>query len=65
MRFIRPKETGRRVGFHPVHCLRKGRDPADDFPAPVDLGEKAVGFVEEEIEAWIERRVAERNVAVA
>ena len=64
MRLIRPKETGRRVGYHPVHVLRKGRDPADDFPEPVLLGPRSVAFVEDEIDAWIERRVAERAARV-
>ncbi len=36
---------------------------AGKFPRPVPLGEKAVGWIEAEIEAWIEARVAEREVA--
>ena len=34
---------------------------AGKFPRPVPLGEKAVGWIEAEIEAWIEARVAERE----
>jgi prophage regulatory protein len=31
------------------------------FPRPVHLGTTAVGWVEEEIDAWIDQRVAERD----
>lgn len=31
------------------------------FPKPVKLGPKAVGWVEEEIDAWIRARMAERD----
>lgn len=32
-----------------------------DFPKPIRLGAKAVGWVESEIVDWIEARVSERN----
>lgn len=32
------------------------------FPAPVTLGAKAVGWLEHEIDAWVESRIAERDV---
>jgi prophage regulatory protein len=31
------------------------------FPAPVSLGERAVGWIESEIDEWIARRIAERD----
>ena len=31
------------------------------FPAPIKLGARAVGWLEQEIEAWLEARVSERN----
>ena len=34
---------------------------AKKFPRPVPLGEKAVGWLESEIENWIAERVAERE----
>lgn len=34
---------------------------AGTFPAPVPLGEKSVGWVESEIQSWLESRVAARN----
>jgi prophage regulatory protein len=30
------------------------------FPAPVPLGERAVGWLSDEIEAWLAQRIAER-----
>lgn len=61
MKLLRRKEAASRVGFHPVHVMRKANDPGDDFPRPVRIGPNAVAFVEDEIEAWIKRRVAERG----
>lgn len=34
---------------------------AGNFPAPVPLGEKSVGWLESEIQAWLESRVAARD----
>jgi prophage regulatory protein len=31
------------------------------FPSPVPIGKRTVGWVEEEIEAWIENRIAVRE----
>jgi predicted DNA-binding transcriptional regulator AlpA len=61
LRIIRKLPTSDRVGFHPVHVMRKANDPDDDFPAPVQLGPRSVGFIESEIEEWIKRRMAERS----
>ena len=61
MKFLRPKVAAAKVGYHPVHMMRKARDVEDDFPAPVRLGPNSVAFVEEEIEVWMERRVADRS----
>lgn len=32
------------------------------FPRPVKLGPRAIGWLEEEVVAWIEARVAERSL---
>lgn len=34
---------------------------AGDFPTPVELAPRRVGFLESEIETWIENRVAKRS----
>lgn len=31
-----------------------------DFPRPVKIGERAVAWVEDEIQEWIDARIAER-----
>lgn len=33
------------------------------FPAPVKIGERAVGWVESEIEAWVRTRIEARDGA--
>jgi prophage regulatory protein len=35
------------------------------FPRQVPLGARAVGWLESDIDAWLESRLAERRVAVA
>ena len=32
-----------------------------EFPAPVKIGERAVGWVEDEIDAWVKARIVERD----
>jgi prophage regulatory protein len=39
-----------------LQAVRRG-----DFPRPIRLGPRAIGFVESEIEAWIDARMAERD----
>ncbi|HZR34775.1 MAG TPA: AlpA family transcriptional regulator [Nevskia sp.] len=36
-----------------------------DFPRQVQIGPRAVGWVEDEIESWIEERVRRRNQQAA
>jgi prophage regulatory protein len=36
-----------------------------DFPKPIKLGKRAVGWIEEEVDAYIERRIAERDTRAA
>lgn len=33
----------------------------NEFPAPVPLGSRAVGWVEKEIEAWLQNRIERRR----
>ena len=60
-RFLRKRQVAERVGYHPVHVMRKAVDPNDDFPRPVRLGARAVAFAEDEVDAWMTRRMAERD----
>ncbi len=38
---------------------------AGTFPKPIPLGDRAVGWLEEELEKWIADRVAERDALAA
>ncbi len=39
------------------------RIKAGTFPAPISLGEKAVGWIESEIDAWLNARIEESRKA--
>ena len=56
------QEAARRVGYHPEHVMRLARTGA--FPKPVKLGAtdgSAVRFVESEVDAWLETKIAARG----
>ncbi|RZO86146.1 MAG: AlpA family transcriptional regulator [Oceanococcus sp.] len=36
-----------------------------EFPSPVSLGDRAVGWVEQEVEQWIADRVSSRDESAA
>ncbi len=55
-KIIRSKIVTERTGYSRVQTWRKARDPEDDFPAPVQLGAHAIGWYEDEIDAWIASR---------
>ncbi len=53
---LRPNVVMDRTGYSRVQLWRKSRDPNDDFPLPVQLGGNAIGWFEDEIEAWLATR---------
>lgn len=61
MRFLKKAQVADRVGYHPVHIMRLAQ--AGKFPQPIKLcpGTGRVVFVEDEVTAWQEARVAERD----
>ncbi len=63
MRIVRRKELRHLVGYSPAHIDRL--EKVGQFPKRVVLGPGAVGWVEDEIQAWIKARAAERDVAQA
>ena len=66
MKILRPKDTAHKVGVKPITIHRWSSDPkykALGFPKPISLGNNSVGFVEEEIDAWLEARARARVVA--
>ena len=63
LRFLRLPEVKERTGvsksFMYAEC-KKG-----SFPLPIKLGQRAVGWLESEINEWVETRAAKRNQEVA
>jgi len=59
MKVLRPKAVYALVGLSPMQVWRLRR--AGRFPEPIQLGVNSKGFIKEEIDAWIETRVAERD----
>lgn len=65
---IRRKQVEARTGLSRSTIYAKLRinpkRPSDydpSFPKPIAVGSKAVGWIESEIEAWIEARIAARQ----
>lgn len=62
---VRPKVARVITGLSSSTIRRRGYDPDDDFPAPISLGEHAIGFYRDELIAWRDARprLAEKNFA--
>jgi len=59
MKVLRRKQVCEMVSYSPMHLWRLTRQ--NKFPQPIKLGPNSVGYLESEILAWIEARVAERD----
>ncbi len=59
MRLLTKQEVRDRVCYSPQHIARL--EKVGQFPKRVQLGPNRVGWVEEEIEAWIMERIDERD----
>ncbi len=59
MNFLSKRVTAKRVNYHPVHLMRKVK--AGEFPAPVRLSAHKIAFVEDEVTAWQDAKVAVRD----
>ena len=57
--FIRLLEVIKRTGYRRTSIYEKIAEGT--FPAPIKLGPRAVAWVSEEIEKWMDERVAERD----
>jgi prophage regulatory protein len=58
-RLLRRPDVKSRVGLETsqiYHLISEGK-----FPAPVPIGARAVAWVEEEIDSWIDERISERE----
>lgn len=58
-RVLRLPEVLLRTGKRRTSLLQAVR--RGDFPRPIHLGPRAIGFVESEVDAWIDARMAERD----
>jgi len=58
-RIIRRPKVENRTGLGRAAIYQKIAE--GKFPKPVPLGDRAVGWIEEEIDAWIEGRIEARD----
>ena len=58
-KFLRLPEVIDRTGYRRTSIYEKISEGT--FPAPIKLGPRAVAWVSEEIEKWMDERVAERD----
>ena len=63
IRLLSYAETIDRVGLSRTQISRLVA--ADQFPTPVEVAPRRVAFVEHEVETWIERRIANRDLPAA
>lgn len=61
MKVIRLPQVKKKVGLG--HTSIYEGQKAGTFPKSIELGPRSRGWVEEEIDQWIERRVAQRDGA--
>ncbi len=66
MNILRPKATAVKCGVAPITIHRWASDPKYthmNFPKPIPLGENSVGYIEDEIDAFLTERAAMRDSA--
>ena len=66
MNILRPKATALKCGVTPITIHRWATEDKYAhmaFPKPISLGENSVGYVEQEVDAFLEARAAERDSA--
>ncbi|EMB3264133.1 MULTISPECIES: helix-turn-helix transcriptional regulator [Klebsiella/Raoultella group] len=61
--FIRLSEVLRRTGYSKAWIYRLLKEKR--FPQPVKIGSRSIAFVENEIDEWINQRIAESRGEVA
>jgi len=59
MKFMRLQEVIKTVGLSRPTIYK--RMTLGTFPKPVKLGERAVGWVSDEVDGWMQSRIAERD----
>jgi prophage regulatory protein len=61
--FLRLKQVKERTGLGRSSIY--AQISAGKFPAQINLGARAVGWVDEDISAWMARRIAESRCGIA
>jgi prophage regulatory protein len=64
-RYLRFDEVQRRTGLCRTTVWKYERKDPPDFPRRVVLGPRMVGWLETEVDAWIERRAATNRATPA
>lgn len=62
MRFLKLKEVMEKTALSRSAIYRKMND--GEFPQSVSLGERAIAWVESEVDEWMEERLQTRVVSV-
>lgn len=63
LKILRKQEVCERVGYSGMHLSRL--EKAGDFPKRIQVGPQRVGWLESEINEWIEGRAALRDTPTA
>jgi prophage regulatory protein len=58
-KILRKADVEQMTGLHQVTLWRRER--SGDFPQRILLGTRAVGWLESEVQAWLQKRAAERS----
>ena len=58
-RFLRMSEVEQIVGLNKRTIQRMVKE--ESFPAPVRLHERSIGFVESEVDAWMDNKIEDRS----
>jgi prophage regulatory protein len=61
LKVLRRKAVVERTGYSAMHIYRLERE--GKFPKRIQLGPNAVGWIEHEVDAWIESKMAQRENA--
>ena len=66
MKILRPKAMAQKCGVAPITIHRWASDPRYahmGFPKKIRLGDNSVGYIEEEVDAFLASRAAKRDNA--
>jgi prophage regulatory protein len=61
MKVLRLPKLEAKIGFKHSTIYKWMNE--EGFPRPIPLGQKAVGWLEHEVDAWLEAQAAKRKVA--